>query len=64
MGTFRQDYLDLKKQIAASHVEVYAGDQQVLYSVVLHTKDQKITGIETLVDRIAAQRQVQAGLAR
>src|SRR5262245_60173457 len=22
-GTFRQDYLDLKKQIAASHVEVY-----------------------------------------
>jgi hypothetical protein len=53
-GTFRQDYLDVKKQIAASHVEVYAGDQQVLYSVVLHTKDQKITGIETLVDRIAA----------
>lgn len=52
-GTFRQDYLDLKKQIAASHVEVYAGDQQVLYSVVLHTRDQKITGIETLVDRIA-----------
>jgi hypothetical protein len=54
VGAFRQDYLDLKKQIAASHVEVYAGDQQVLYSVVLHTKDQKITGIETLVDRIAA----------
>jgi hypothetical protein len=54
VGAFRQDYLDLKKQIAASHVEVYAGEQQVLYSVVLHTKDQKITGIETLVDRIAA----------
>ena len=54
VGSFRQDYLDLKKQIAASHVEVYAGDQQVLYSLVLHTKDQKITGIETLVDRIAA----------
>jgi hypothetical protein len=54
VGVFRQDYLDLQKQIAASHVEVYAGDQQVLYSVVLHTKDKKITGIETLVDRIAA----------
>jgi len=53
-GSFRQDYLDLRKQIAASHVEVYAGEQQVLYSVVLHTRDQKITGIETLVSRIAA----------
>jgi len=54
VGSFRQDYIDLKKQIAASHVEVYAGDQQVLYSVLLHTKEQKITGVETLVDRIAA----------
>jgi len=54
VGTFRQDYIDLRKQVAASHVEIYAGEQQVLYSVVLHTKDQKITGIETLVDRIAA----------
>jgi hypothetical protein len=54
VGTFRQDYIDLKKQIAASHVEIYAGEQQVLYSVVLHTRDQKITGIESLVDRIAA----------
>jgi hypothetical protein len=54
VGSFRQDYIDLKKQVAASHVEVYAGDEQVLYSVILHTKDQKITGVETLVDRIAA----------
>ncbi len=53
-GTFRQDYIDLKKQIAAAHVELYAGDEQVLYSVILHTRDQKITGVETLVDRIAA----------
>ena len=35
-GTFRQDYLDIRKQIAAAHVELYAGDRQVLYSVVLH----------------------------
>jgi hypothetical protein len=47
-GSFRQDYLDVRKQIAASHVELYAGDRQVLYSLILHTKDQRITGIETL----------------
>jgi hypothetical protein len=27
---------------------LYAGDRQVLYSLILHTKDQKIVGIETL----------------
>ena len=47
-GGFRQDYLDVRKQIAASHVELYAGDRQVLYSLILHTRDQKIVGIETL----------------
>ncbi len=47
-GTFRQDYLDVRKQIAAAHVELYAGDRQVLYSLILHTQDQKIIGVETL----------------
>ncbi len=51
-GDFRQDYIDLRKQIAASHVQVFEGDGQVLYSVVLHVADGKIAGIETLVDRI------------
>jgi len=51
-GDFRQDYIDLKKQIAASHVMVFEETGQVLYSVVLWVADQKITGIETLVDRI------------
>ena len=51
-GDFRQDYIDLKKQIAASHVELFEENAQVLYSVVLRVADQKITGIETLVDRI------------
>lgn len=51
-GDFRQDYIDLRKQIAASHVVVFEGDGQVLYSVVLHVADGKIAGIETLVDRI------------
>jgi len=55
-GDFRQDYIDLKKQIAASHVMLFEENAQVLYSVVLRVSDQagvqKITGIETLVDRI------------
>ena len=51
-GDFRQDYIDLKKQIAATHVMVFEENTQVLYSVVLRVANQKITGIETLVDRI------------
>src|SRR5882672_5124261 len=51
-GDFRQDYIDLKKQIAASHVMLFEENAQILYSVLLRVTDQKITGIETLVDRI------------
>lgn len=53
-GEFRQDYIDLKKQIAASHVELFEDNTQVLYSVILRVADEKIAGIETLVQRIAA----------
>jgi len=53
-GDFRQDYIDLRRQIAASHVMVFEENTQVLYSVLLRVADQKITGIETLVDRITA----------
>jgi hypothetical protein len=52
-ATFRHDYLDVKKQVAASHVVVLEGDKQALLSVLLHVKDGKITGIESLVQRIA-----------
>lgn len=51
-GEFRQDYIDLQKQIAASHVMLFEDTAPVLYSVVLRVTDRKITGIETLVDRI------------
>ncbi len=51
-GDYRQDYIDLKKQIAATHVLLFEDNAQVLYSVVLRVADQKIAGIETLVDRI------------
>jgi hypothetical protein len=52
MGTFRQDYLDTAKQIAASHVQLLSGKEPILLSVILHLKDAKIAGIETLVQRV------------
>jgi hypothetical protein len=51
-GGFRQDYIDTRKGIAASHVLLREGDTQVLYSVLLHVASMKITGIETLVQRV------------
>jgi len=53
-GSFRQDYLDVRKGIAASHLELYEEGAQLQYSVVLRVVDQKITGIETLVNRVTA----------
>ena len=50
--TFRQDYLDTRKQVAASHVALDEGENQLLYSVLLYVEDMKIHGIETLVQRI------------
>jgi hypothetical protein len=50
---FRQDYLDLKQQVAAAHVVFKEGDNQVLLSVLLHVDGaRKINGIETLIQRI------------
>lgn len=51
-GGFRQDYIDTRKQVAASHVLLHEDDTQVLYSVLLHVADRQITGIETLVQRV------------
>lgn len=51
-GTFRHDYLDTTRQVAASHVVVLEGQAQALLSVLLHVKDSRIAGIETLVQRI------------
>jgi hypothetical protein len=53
-GDFRQDYIDVRQQIAASHVELFEGGTQVFYSVVLHVAKRKIGGIETLVFRVPA----------
>ncbi len=53
-GTFRQDYLDVRRGIAASHLELHEEGAQVQYSVVLRIVDQKITGVETLINRVTA----------
>jgi hypothetical protein len=53
-GAFRQDYVDTRRQIAASHAVLFEGDTEVLYSVVLHAAKRKIAGIETLVYRVPA----------
>jgi hypothetical protein len=52
-GTFRQDYLDVRRQVAASHVVIQEGETQALCSVLLHVKDGRIAGIETLIQRVA-----------
>jgi hypothetical protein len=51
-GGFRQDYIDTRKQVAAAHLLLHEDEIQVLYSVLLHVADMKITGIETLVQRV------------
>jgi hypothetical protein len=55
LETYRQDYIDLKQGIAATHVAMDEPNAQVLYSVLLRIKDQKITGVESLVNRITAE---------
>src|SRR3569833_3160968 len=58
-GTFRHDYLDTKKQVAATHVHLLEGKDNVLLSALLHLKDKKITGIETLVQRVTPESRMQ-----
>ena len=58
-GTFRQDYLDTRKQVAATHVQLLEGTNQLLYSVLLYVKDRKITGVETLVERVTPESRFQ-----
>lgn len=53
-GRFRQDYVDQRNEIIASHMELWEGSTQVLYSVVLREADHRIAGIETLVYRVPA----------
>lgn len=56
---FRHDYLDTRQQVAASQMVVHEGANLALYSVLLHLKDSKITGIESLVQHITPQSRFQ-----
>lgn len=50
---FRQDYLDLRQQVAAAHVVFMEGENHVLHTVLLHVDAAgKINGIETLDQRL------------
>ena len=56
---FRQDYLDTRQQVAASHMVLMEGENHVLLSVLLHLEDSLITGIETLEQRLTPQSRFQ-----
>jgi hypothetical protein len=58
-GSFRHDYLDTRKHVAAAHVHLLEGNNQVLYSVLLHVAGSRIAGIETLVQRITPESRFQ-----
>jgi hypothetical protein len=59
---FRQDYLDLKKQVAASHLVLLENNNKILYSVLLYVKSGKIAGIETLAQRITPESRTQPAM--
>jgi hypothetical protein len=58
-GAFRHDYLDTRKQIAATHVLLHEDETQVLLSALLYVKGGKIAGIETLVQRVTPESRFQ-----
>jgi hypothetical protein len=51
-GQLRQDYLDTRRQTAATHVALLEGQIPALCSIVIHVQDRRIIGIETLVQRV------------
>jgi hypothetical protein len=49
LGDYRQDFIDVKEQVVASHVIVEESGKPAFYTARLKVADQKITEIETLV---------------
>lgn len=49
LGDYRQDFIDVKEQVVASHVTVDESGKRALYTVRLKVANGKITEIETLV---------------
>ena len=55
LGDYRQDFIDVKEQVVASHVIVEESGKPAKYTVRLKVADGKITEIETLVVSMGAQ---------
>jgi hypothetical protein len=51
-GTFRHDYLDVERQVAASHFHLMEGNVPVLVNLALHVENGRIAGIETVVHHV------------
>lgn len=50
---FRQDYLDVRQQVAAAHLVFHEGENHILLSVLLHVDgNNRINGVESLVQRL------------
>lgn len=54
-GTFRHDYLDARRQVAAAHIHLLKGDTPLLHTVVLHLDDGRISGMELQVEEITPE---------
>lgn len=52
-GTYRHDYLDVERQVAAAHVHLLEGETPVLLSLALHVEDGRIAGIESVVHHVS-----------
>jgi hypothetical protein len=55
IGSYRQDFLDVRESTALSHVVVEEGGMPVLLAFRLKIADRKITEVETMVTRSRAQ---------
>ena len=55
LGTYRQDFIDVQRGVAGSHVVVKEGDTQGLLAVRLKVVNRRITEVETLVTHDAKQ---------
>ncbi len=51
LGTYRQDFLDVRQGVAASHVVVEEAGNQVMLALRLKVVNKQITEIETMVTR-------------
>lgn len=51
-GTFRHDYLDVERQVAAAQVHLLEGQTPVLLAVALHVENGRIAGIESVVHHV------------